>query len=776
MANLPPVPSERFPERYDPRALAVSGASSYPVPQGRGAYEAEEGVEISLRDYWRVLVKRRKQVLAVAAVVFVGTFLFTLLEAPQYRATAVLQIEQNAMKVLKSEGLEVNESGGAANDFIGTQMELLHSRSVAERTVRELSLIDDARFLKAKRVNRGFDILWSKLGGTAAPEKVSTASIESREAAAIGTILKHLTITPVRNARLVEVNYESADPGVATLVANGIAKTYMQSNLDRRIDNTQFARSFLEDRLQQLKIKLEDSERELIAYSQKEKIVNVDDSASLAAKNLSQLSEALAIAQAARMRAEAVAQQADDVDGLSLDGLKSPVLETLRQKLVELKAQYEAKRSVYKPDFPEMLQLSRQIKEVEAQLLAEKKSYRRATFAEYKAGKANEVLIKKQMDELREQVLFLQGRSIPYNILKREADTNRQLYDALLQRYKEIGIASDVGSNNISPVDWATRGVRFKPDFSANLTKGLLGGLFLGMLMAFLIEMLDDTLKTPEDIERELRLPVVGIVPKVPEDDADVIFKDPKSSFAEAYRSLRTALQYITEQGAPKVLMITSALAGEGKTTTSVMLAQQFALLGLRVLVIDADLRKPSLHKQYDLSNDIGLTSYLSGQVEEPAIFQTTGEGVLTVVTAGGLPSNPAELLASVRFQTLLEHAREHFDQIIVDCPPLLGLADMPTIASLADGILMVISAATTRVGVVRATLKRLAAARAPVVGTVLAKFDSRNTGYGYGYGYSYADHYYYYSHYGAYGANRPGAYGASQSGSVAPMRRGPDV
>jgi len=282
-------------------------------------------------------------------------------------------------------------------------------------------------------------------------------------------------------------------------------------------------------------------------------------------------------------------------------------------------------------------------------------------------------------------------------------------------------------------------------------------------LVAFLIEKLDDTLKTPEDIERLIGMPVVGIVPKIPEELFEEILADSKSSFNEAYRSLRTALQYASEFGAPRVLMISSAVAGEGKSTSSANLARQFAALGQRVLLIDVDLRKPSLHRQFDVPNECGLTDYLSGKMTQEQVLQRTADANLTLMTSGAKPTNPAELLALDKFSELTEWAAHEYDQVILDCPPLLGLADVPTIARLADGIIVVVEAGTTGVGVVRATLKRLENARARILGVLLVKFDSSNTGYGYGYGYHYADHYYYYSSYGAYGSNK--AYGSKAGG-----------
>jgi capsular exopolysaccharide synthesis family protein len=293
-------------------------------------------------------------------------------------------------------------------------------------------------------------------------------------------------------------------------------------------------------------------------------------------------------------------------------------------------------------------------------------------------------------------------------------------------------------------VDGALPGYRFEPDIRRRTVIGLLLGLMLSFALAFLLERLDETIKTPEDIERHLRLPVIGIVPKVADGLLDAAMVDPRSPFSEAYRSLRTGLQYATESGAPRVLLVTSALAGEGKTTTAMMLARKFAQLGIKVLLIDADLRKPSLHTRLKLDNESGLSDYLSGQLDGPSIFKPTTEANLTVVTSGPMSTNPAELLSAARFRALLTDALHDYDQVIIDGPPLLGLADVPIIANAADATLVTIEAGHARIGVLRGALKRLFSVRARIAGALLVKYDARAAGEGYGYGYS--DYYYHYA------------------------------
>lgn len=718
------------------------GNARYPSPLPPD--QDEDGLLI-LRDIWRVVVKRHRQALLVAALVLGMVSLYTLLATPLYRASATVQIETNALRIVTSDSLEVMDPSG---DFMGTQLELLRSRSVALRTVRDLALVADPVFEKALHQPGG----WRAVLAFFRKDQTrawSDESLELREAAAAAAIQAGLTITPVARARVVEVAFVSPDPALAMHIANGIATAFMRSNLDRRVDNTLFARKFLEDRLQQTKVKLEDSERALIDYSQKQNIANLDEAIALVRKTQDSLNNELATVQAARFKAEAQLEQFDSKIGVSLDALKSPVLETLRQRLVEMQADYQSRSAQYRPDYPDMQQLALRIREVQSQMDGESRAFQRATEGEARAARTNESLLRHQLALVQSELLDLQSHSGQFNILKRESDTNRQLYDGLLQRYKEIGVEGSSSTNNISVLDSAEKGELFKADLASNLLKGLLLGLVLGVGIALVLEKLDDTVKTPEDIERRLRISVLGLVPRVPEGEFAAALAAPRSSLAEAYRSLRTSLQFALEGGMPRILVITSSAAGEGKSTSAQVIALQCAQAGQRVLLVDADLRKPTLHSRFWLPNETGLSSLLLGEATLEQVLQQPEEG-LTVVTSGPTPENPAVLLASGKFRAFLQQAAIDYDQVIIDCPPLLGLADVPSIVGLADGVMMVIGAGTTRLASARASLKRLAAARAPLMGAVLLKFDVRSVANGYGY--EYADHHYYGTGYGAYG------------------------
>ena len=704
--------------------------------------------EVDLLDYWRIIVKRRWIVLTTLALVFVVALIGTLLVTPIYRASTELQIDRDSIKVVNVGDLTPGESP-LDKDYYQTQYELLQSRALAQRVIAQLALADDPVWQRMSKVSPLSKLVGSVFGSgsddsAGAPGQSGTNGLaDSRR---ITAFLAHLSVEPVRNSRLVRVHFDSIDPAFSAKVVNTIAEAYIASALDRRFDSSSYAKNFLEDQLQQLKLRLQDSEQELVAFAQKERIVDVDNHQSLIAQNLSQLNEALSKTQDERMRAEARYLQSQMTNGMSLsDVLDSANIQSLQAKKSEAQAEYQDKLRVFKPDYPEMQRLKSQVDEFQRLIDAQAADIKGAIAANYEAAKSQEKLLHKQIADLKVEVLDLQSRSIQYNILKREVDTSGQLYDGLLQRYKEVGLAGGVGTNNISVVDRAEVPTgKHSPRPVLNLSVGLLLGMFAGVLLALLAEHLDDTIKSPEDIEKLLRLAVLGIIPKLKSGTPDEALADPRSAFAESYRSLRTALQFSTTEGVPKSLLITSATPFEGKSTTALVLGQNFAQLGRRVLLIDADLRNPSLHKLVGLDNSAGLSNCLAGTVKVPELIHETSVEGLSVLLSGRLPPNPAELLAGPRFGSLLASACQKYDQVIIDGPPVMGLADAPIIANQAGGTLLVIEFGSARMGVVRVSLKRLAAARVQLLGALLTKFDVRTAGYGYGYGdhsyYSYSD------------------------------------
>ena len=731
---------DRLPARPDPnapRALANyrgGGALSLDLLDERREADPDE---IDLLAYWRILVKRRRLIAGVLAGVVALALLATLMTQPLYRASALMQVEKEGPPIVATQGAMPYYDGWDP-EFLNTQYELLRSRALAERVANEMNL--GAETLESLNdpgwLGRVIGLL--RPAPKAKPEdanrpKSSGALLDQ----ATGVIQGGLSVDPVKESRLVRLSFDSPDPAFSVRAVNAVAEGFIASTLERRMGTTSYAKTYLEDQLAQTKAKLEDSERKLVEFAQKEGLVNTGaEGTSLATQNLTDLNAALAEAQSARIRAQARWRQASG-GALSSDMLSSSGIGALQQQRASLQGQYQQKLQTFKPDYPEMVQLKAQIDAVNREIGAETGRIRAAVKAEYDAANANEGMLKGQIAALRGQALDTDSRSIQYNILKREADTNRQMYDSLLQRFKEVGAAGDVRTNNISIIDRAQNGWRFKPNLFKNLALGLFAGLLLGVLLAFVLEFLDDTLKTPDDLEQRLKLAVLGIIPKLgPKQNLAEAAGDPRSAFSEAYRSVRTALQFSTDHGVPRSLLVTSPSPSEGKSTSAVALARNFAQLGKRVLLIEADLRNPSLHRTLGIKGEAGLSNLLAGANGLAEVTLDSDDERLKVILAGPLPPNPAELLSGSRFVSMLTVACERYDQVIIDGPPVLGLADSPILANVVEGTLLVITSGKTRINTAQAALKRLLAARGRIVGALLTKYDAKAAGYGYHYNY----------------------------------------
>jgi capsular exopolysaccharide synthesis family protein len=736
-----PLPSDAGAAR--PLVIARNGPQALSIDL-RGSDAREQDDEIDLLAYWQILVKRRWLVLSTLAMVLVIVFVNTLLTTPIYRATALLQIDANSVRVFQVEGLNQDAAAYDYNgEFLQTQMELLKSRALAQRVVVDMGLAESGEldrlwppspWTKIAQLLRGGERPSTGAKSTGAGK--GGASVD----ALAGSFQGGVSVEPVENSRLIRVNYDSPDAKFSQRAANAVAQAFMASNIERRFDSASYAKSYLEDRLQELKLKLEDSERKLVDFAQKEQIVQSggENVGSLSQQNLGSINTALAEVQRARIRAEARWRQAQALHGPALESAAgdSPVLGALRESRARLGAEYQDKLRLYKPAYPAMQQLKGQMDEVDRQIAAEEASLRSGLQAEYQAALAQEKMLSEQIAGLKGEVLDLQGRSIQYNILQRDVETNRQLYDGLLQRYKEIGVAGGVSANNISVVDPAQPGYRFAPSMRRNLSLAALFGALLGILLALAFEYFDDTFKRPDEIETQLGLAVLGAIPRLkPPMTPARAMEDVRSPFAEAYRSLRTALQFSTDHGVPRSLLITSAVPSEGKSTTALALARFYAQLGKRVLIVDCDLRNPTLHRALGVDNGQGLSNYLAGAIKPTDVVRSTEVPGLMYMPTGPLPPNPAELLMGPKMVSLLTIAAEKFDLLIMDGPPVMGLADAPILSNMAQGTLLVVRAGQTRIAVVKNALKRLAAARAHVVGGLLTQFQTEHAGYGYGYG-----------------------------------------
>lgn len=742
-----PLPPKALVERNP----STPAPSTLPEPHSTEVDSNED--EIDLRELWQIIVKRRGTIILFTLLVMVAVITGSFLLTPIYRASLTLQIDREDIKIVKIEEVAPVETSSSGQDYYQTQYELLKSRTLAERVINQLGLAE----LPTPPSLIGEIKQWTMSWLPQTSQTDRTSSDSARMENTIQGFLASLSVEPVRNSRLVKLHYHSPDAKLATTILNTLVTHYININMERRFDASTYARNFLQERLQQVKLKLEDSERQLVGFARKEQIVNVDDKQNIVSQSLTTTSAALTQAEAKRAAAEANYRQMLNVKNHGLTQiLDNKSIQALKETKAKLEAQYQNDLSIYKPAYPTMVQLRGQINKIDTLINQEVDNIRSAITSNYNASKSEEALLRSRMEQIKQEVLALQDRSIQFNILRREVDTNRQLYDGLLQRFKEVGVAAGIGTNNIAVVDEAKEPIfPYKPNIKLNALIALALGLLGGIGLAFLFERLDDTFKRPEDLEKLLSLPVLGVIPLTRQMNSDgrpialVGHDDPRSAFAEAYRSVRTALQFATISGIPRLLTITSAMAGEGKSTTVLSLAIQFAQAGKRTLLIESDLRKPSLHRSLDLDNQIGLTNYLTGGAQPADIAKPTHIPNLFAIPSGPLPPNPVELLSSARMVELLSLAAEKFDQVVVDSPPLLGLADALIIGNLCEGTLLAVEMGGTPRGYVLGALKRLRGARVHVLGAILTKLESRAGAYGY-----YRSYYYYHTDY--YGEKLP--------------------
>lgn len=706
------------------------------------AQPGEERPAVDLAAYWRLVLKHRFLIAGcfVAALIIGATA--TLLMTPIYRAQATLQIDREAARVFNAEEGTPAENMMQGEEFFQTQYGLLRSRSLAERVIESQGLASSNEAL----ISIGIDA--PDAGGTAASQAAA------RRAAALEGLQENLSVSPVRGSRLVAVGYDNPDPIVAARIANAFAENFIQSNLDRKFQSSSYAREFLEERIAQTKERLESAERQLVAYAANQQIINVSEpgeagsdggsTRSLTSSNLVALNSALATARAERIAAEERWRSARSANLMALpEVLQNPSIQRLTEQRAVLDAEYQQKLSVYQPDYPEMVRLKAQIEEADSQIQTIAGNIRTSIQSQYEIAARQERALQAQVTGLTGDVLDLRDRSIQYNILQRELDTTRTLYEGLLQRYKEVGVTGGVMANNISIVDLATPPEDpSKPKLFLNIALAAFLGLGFGVLAAFVLEALDETLATPDDVESKLGVSVLGVVPLLNKGQTtSEALADIRSGFSEAYYSLRTALQFSTPDGAPSSLLVSSARPAEGKSTTAYAVALNLARVGRRVLLVDGDLRNPSMHRVVGVENERGMSNLLSGSADLASVVQRTSLENLFFIPCGPLPPNPAELWGGDRLRQFIAEARNNFDHVVFDGPPVLGFADAPMLAAAVQGVIFVLESKGTRRGQARGALKRIQVGRAHLLGAVLTKFSTKSTSYG-GYDYAYDYHY----------------------------------
>lgn len=712
---------------------------------GQEAGSAKSGAESAepplVLQYWSMALRHRWVVLGVILGSIVVGILATLLATPQYSATSRIEISRQQQRITNVQGVESEETGRDL-EFYFTQYSLLEARSLAERVSRQLNLPRNEAFFAAHGVEPEGGALLN-IGGGDRP--LDSAALAERQNLVVETLLSHVAVNPIRSSALVDVSYSSASPSLSAQIANAWVQQFIAQSMDRRFESTADARRFLEARLDGLRQRVEQSERDLVNYASRRGIVRLPQESdgpsrnmdTLAGSNVRQISNALAQATVARVDAEgkldaARARRANEA------ALQNPALNELRKQLAEVESEYSRALVQFEPEYPTAKALREKADSLKRSIAAQEGRAVESYLSNFEAAAKREDALKARLDKLLGQLNREQRDSIQYNIYQREADTNRQLYDGLLQRYKEIGVAG-VGANNISVVDAATVPERpSSPRLAINLLMALAAGLALAAAAVFVLENLDEGLREPDQVRQRLGLPLLGAVPMIEDGNVRDLLANPKSSQSDAYFTVRTNLGFSTDHGVPQSLMTTSTSPSEGKSTTSFALATILGRTGRKVILIDADLRKPTINKYFDAENEFGTSNYLAGDDNLDGLIQPTRHANLSFMASGPMPPNPAELLGGRRLQQLIAELRKRFDHVIVDSPPMLGFADAPLVANAVEGVVYVVESQRTPARGATLALRRLAEAHARVFGVVLTKYRVNQAGYAYGYGYGY--------------------------------------
>ena len=720
-----------LPAGYGSDNLNVATPRDYP------SEESEAALNIDLRD---LLFMVRRNLLMIVGAIVVALLLglaVSLLMTPKYVATAQLQIDQSADRVLgESESVQPDVAIQDADRFLQTQIDVLNSRTMALRVARSLNLIGNEEFFSEMN--------------TELPEQTTAMDYnKSLTEATIKLIKDNLSIALPRNSRVVSISFESPSSELSARLANAYAENYIAYNLQRKYNSSEYAREFLSDQLSEAKTRLEASEEALNGYARSAGLIITDTpgdqgadagrSQSLNSSSLVLTNSALVDAATDRAEAEARWQAVRNVAPLSIpEVLANPAVQDLVKERAAAQAALRQEQSRHLDEHPNVVMLREQVAELDQQVDALASQIKRSIFLQYQSAQRRENEIQNQVDQFRNVNEREQDLGVQYGILARETETNRVLYEGLLQRYKDISAAAGIATNNVSMVDDATPPVfPSSPNLLINLALSLVGGIILAGGLVLMREQLDDTIRVTEDLEFKLGLSPIGAVPVYDGDETiEEALEDAKSHVAEAFSSIRTALLYSTSHGLPDCLSVTSSEAGEGKTTCSYALAKAFGRLGKSVVIVGADIRRPSIHKLLDVDNDQGLTDLLVSERPPHEFVVKTAHENVSLLPAGPTPPNPTDLLGGTRIREVIDSLREEFDLVLIDGPPVLGLADALILGQIADGVLFVVESNRGSRGRTKSALRRLRQANVNLIGGILTKIDSRRLGSSYGYYY----------------------------------------
>ncbi len=715
-----------------------------------------------LRDYLRVLIKRKWVVVGTLALVFGAALIATLRSTPIYDAVGSIAINKTDPMLQN-----LRDPGNSGADYydptdLDTEVRILRSDLLALQVIRQLNLDRLPEFGGR---------------GLASPSslELTTDALEpdsARANALLGSFKGNLRVLLEPNTRIIDIHFRSPNKELAARVVNTLASTYIEQNFKTRFESTMQASDWLSRQLVDLQMKVETSEQKLVQYQKEHQILGIDEKQNITTAKLDELNKELTQAESERMQKESVYRLAEAGDTESAAAVSagiaqgkssentSRLLERLQEEKADLKIQIAQLSTQFGPAYPKLAQLNSQLQEIDLQLQTEMKKVSGRLRGDYQASLQRENMLHAALEGQKQQENKLNESAIEFSLLKRDFETNRTLYESLLQKLKEAGVTAGLRSNNIRQVDRArTPAGPSEPNIPRNLGFALVLGLTSGIGLAFLLEGVDNTVRTPEQAQMISGLPSLGMIPLGSKTHSDnnsrglsvaaskeavelITLSRPQSQMSESYRALRTSLLLTSLGAPPKTILITSALPQEGKTTTSINTATVLAQKGTRVLLIDADLRRPSIHKTLGLGARVGLSNVLTGGTTvQQATVRSTLLPSLFILPAGTPPPNPAELLASAQMLDLLAELREQYDHIVVDTPPTLSVTDAVVLSTRADAVVLVIRSGQTTKPALRRARDILAQVNARVCGVLLNAVDLTSP-----------DYYYYYEYQGKYG------------------------
>lgn len=718
-----------------------------------------EEKEIDLRDYLRVITKRRHTIITFFIVVFSLVVLVTFSTAPVYMATTKVLIEKSDPTQL-TPGAYYNAYDP---EFYATQYQIITSAAVAKKVV-DLLTLDKTFESYFPDKSDSFSIFgWFQKGvskvlsfvfRTDEAKKLLTdeEKEEEKKTRIAKIIIDGISTKPVKNSKVVDVSFTSSNPSFATVVANTVAKAYIETLLDLNMSATAYTLDWMTRKADEEKAKIEQSEKALQSFAKSQNLVTVENKVAIIPQNMAEINSELVRAESKKRETEAMYNKIKEVMN-SKNGnpetiaiiASDPTVLALRQQILKTEQDVTELSQKYGQKHPLMVKAVEDVKLLKAKREQEIRRVIDSVKNDYDLAKTNLTGLQRKLAEAKGEALSVNEKYMEYGILSREVETNRQLYDSLVKRVKEQSITEQVQRVNVLVVENAERPISpIKPKKVINLLLGIIVGLFGGVGMAFLVEYLDHTVKSPEDAEAKLGIPVLGMIPLQDISEKPIekkVLNEPNSIIAENYKAIRTALLLSSAERPPKRILVTSSGPSEGKTATSVNLAIAIAQMQHSVLLIDADLRRPRIHKIFGLDNSKGLSTYLAG-ASDNKIAQAGPLPNFNVIPSGPIPPNPSELLGSHMMSDLISAVSEKYDFIIVDSPPLLSVADALILDNILDGTLIVSRAGKTSYDDVRKGLRALTNLRAQVFGLIINALDVKKNDYYYYYRY----HNYYYS------------------------------